>query len=300
MALESGAARFVNRVPAPALFITAGFSQYIGAAIAVGLFTLAPPHTVGWGRGFTAGLFLLAIIRPWRYSWTRAQLKETTLFGLFLLAMNVAFYFAIKYLPLGAAVALEFVGPVLVAARGVVGRRGQIAVGLAAAGVALISLIGLDWHGVGTRDLTVGLIAIFAASGFWSGYMVLAGKIASERSGQASLAVGMMAAALIFAPAAAPWAGPLLTLEGVGLMLALGLASSVVPYMLDQVAVRRLGTATFALLNALLPATATVVGIIGLRQIPTVGELAGLTAITVAVAMSAGGSNTGEPQVSNN
>src|SRR5699024_4474871 len=75
-----------NRVPAPALFITAGFSQYIGAALAVGLFALAPPHTVAWTRALVAGVVLLALIRPWRYSWTKKTLLESAVFGSVLLA----------------------------------------------------------------------------------------------------------------------------------------------------------------------------------------------------------------------
>lgn len=275
-----------NRIPAPALFITAGFSQYIGAALAVGLFALAPPHTVAWTRAVVAGIVLLAVIRPWRYAWSKKTLLESAVFGSVLLAMNVTFYIAINYLPLGAAVALEFVGPVIVAARGAAGTRGKVSVALAAAGVALISFVGLDWSGVGPREIGIGLVAIFVASGFWAGYMVIGGKIASERSGQASLAVGMVAAALLFLPASLPWAGGLARWDALWLIIGMGLLSSVVPYMLDQVTIRRLGTATFALLNALLPATATVVGFLGLRQIPTIGELSGLVAITVAVALS--------------
>lgn len=275
-----------NRIPASALFITSGISLYLGAALAVTLFAFAPPLTVAWARGMTAGLLLLLIIRPWRYTWTRKTFLESSLFGIVLLAMNIAFYIAIAYLPLGAAVALEFVGPIIVAARGLRGPRGKVAVALAAIGVALISLIGLDWDGVGVRELTIGLIAIACASALWSGYMVLAGKIVTERSGQASLAVGAIVGPLVFMPIALPWAGGLFTWQGVGIAFGLGVLSSVLPYMIDQVTIRRLGTSTFALLNALLPATATLIGLIGLRQIPTWGELGGLLAITIAVAIS--------------
>src|SRR5699024_4165319 len=128
-----------NRVPAPALFITAGFSQYIGAALAVGLFALAPPHTVAWTRALVAGVWVRSLIGLWRYSWTMKKLLESAVFGSILLAMNVTYYIAINSLPLGAAVALEFVGPVIVAARGAAGSRGKVSVALVSAGVALIS-----------------------------------------------------------------------------------------------------------------------------------------------------------------
>src|SRR5699024_9583203 len=114
------------------------------------------PHTVAWTRALVAGVVLLALIRPWRYSWTKKTLLESAVFGSVLLAMNVTFYIAINYLPLGAAVALEFVGPVIVAARGAAGIRGKVSVALAAAGVALISFVGLDWSGVGPREIGIG------------------------------------------------------------------------------------------------------------------------------------------------
>src|SRR5699024_6604864 len=103
------------------------------------------------------------------------------------------------------------------------------------------------------------------------------------------LAVGMIATALLFLPASLPWAGGLARWDALGLIIGMGLLSSVVPYMLDQESIRRLGTATSAPLNAMLPATATVVGSLGLPQNPTIGELAGLIAITVAVALSTRG-----------
>src|SRR5699024_5571658 len=135
-------------------------------------------------------------------------------------------------------------------------------------------------------DLTLGLIAIFAASGAWTGYIVLGSKIASQRSGQASLAVGMIAAAIVYAPFTAPWATGLLTLHAGMLVIAMGILTSVIPYMLDQVTIRRLDVSTFALLNALLPASATLVGLIALRQIPSFAEALGLLAITIAVALA--------------
>ncbi len=281
-------------MPAPALFITAGFSQYAGAAVAVGLFAAMPPHTVAWLRALAGAVMLLALIRPWRVRWNRAMLRETGLFGLALVGMNMLFYIAIGYLPLGAVVALEFAGPVVVAARGRRGGRGLLAVILAASGVVAISVIGLDWSGetgggLSAGRLALGLAATAGASACWAGYMVLAGRIAAVRDGQSSLAVGTTIAALAYAPLALPWAGPAMDASLLPAILGMALLSTVVPYMLDQVSIRRLGTATFALLNALLPATATVVGLLALRQRPGLWEVLGLAAITVAVALSGRG-----------
>lgn len=283
--------RTLARVPAPALFATSGIAQYSGAALAVGLFAVMPPHTVAWARGLVSALVLLLLIRPWRSRWTRATLVQTGLFGLVLVGMNMLFYIAISFLPLGAAVAIEFAGPAVVAAWGSRTPRGRVACALAAAGVAAISLIGLRWEEAGAGGIgpmLLGLACAAAAGATWAWYMVLAGRIAAVRDGQASLAVGSTIAVVLLAPLAAPWAGALLTFDGSiwVAVLGVGVLSSAIPYILDQVAIVRLGTATFALLNALLPATATVVGLLALQQQPTLGEIVGLVAISVAVALS--------------
>lgn len=125
----------MDRIPAPALFMAAGFSQFFGAAIAVGLFAFAPPHTVAWMRSVVAGVIIVALIRPWRTTWTKKTLTESGLFGLLLLGMNMFVYIAINYLPLGAAITLEFVGPILVAVWRGQGVSSRIAAILAMVGV---------------------------------------------------------------------------------------------------------------------------------------------------------------------
>src|SRR5690606_8718421 len=80
------------RVPAPALFLLAGVSQYLGAAFAVGLYDQLPAPTVAWGRGVAGALVLLVIVRPWRVRWTLRELGQSALFGVVLLGMNLMFY----------------------------------------------------------------------------------------------------------------------------------------------------------------------------------------------------------------
>lgn len=276
----------LDRVPAPALFLTAGFSQFFGAAVGIGLFDLATPHTVAWMRSVVAGIIISVLVRPWRLKWSWRTVGESALFGVVLLAMNMLVYTAFNYLPLGAAMTLEFVGPILLSAVRSKSPQGRLAAVLAFVGVGLISIVGLDWGGVAAGDLAIGLLAIFAASGAWTGYIILGSKIARERSGHASLAVGMLAAALVFAPVGAPWVAGLFTARALALVIAMGVLTSVIPYMLDQVTIRRLDVATFALLNSLLPASATLVGFIALAQVPSAGELAGLGAITIAVLLA--------------
>ena len=112
---ESGHRSVADRIPAPALFLASGFTQYAGAALAIGLFAVIPAASVAWWRLAVSAVVLLAWRRPWRQSWTRRELAAAALFGVVLATMNVVFYVAIEYLPLGTAVAIEFLGPVAVA-----------------------------------------------------------------------------------------------------------------------------------------------------------------------------------------
>ena len=105
-----------GRVPAPLVFAASAFSQYLGAGLAVSLFSLMPSTTVAWWRLVVGAVVLLALRRPWRRSWTRRALALAAAFGTATATMNVIFYAAISLLPLGTVVSLEFLGPVAVAA----------------------------------------------------------------------------------------------------------------------------------------------------------------------------------------
>src|SRR5690625_4910429 len=264
----------LDRVPAPLLFLIAGASQYTGAALAVGLFPLMPPHTVAWLRSVVAALVLLVLVQPWRRQvWNRRTLGQSAVFGVVLMAMNMLFYISIEYLPLGAAVAIEFSGPVAVAAWGRRTLRQRVAIVLAAFGVVAISVFGLDWSGAESGwHLVLGIAAALAAGSAWAGYMVIGGRIVTERDGISSLAVGTAAAEVV---------------------IAVGVLTSGIPYMIDQVTLKRLGTSAFALLNALLPASATGIALLVLGQRPTPWELVGLVAISIAVALAGQGARAG-------
>ncbi|MFH5821810.1 EamA family transporter [Georgenia sp. AZ-5] len=271
-------------VPAPALFMLSGLSQYLGAAVAVGLFAVMPATTVAWWRVLVSAVLLLAWRRPWRRRWTARNLAASALFGVVLAGMNLLFYVAIDHLPLGTAVSLEYLGPVAVAAIAGRGARVRVAIALALLGVLSISGLGVDWSEPGTG---VGVAFALAAGAAWAAYIVLGRRIAAGRSGLDSLAVGMAAGALVFAPVVARTAGlavgsPALLLGVVGV----GVLSSLVPYAIEQVALTRLPAPTFALLTSLLPATSLLVGLVVLRQVPTAGEVLGLVLVSVAVALA--------------
>ncbi|AEG45527.1 inner membrane transporter RhtA [Isoptericola variabilis J7] len=278
----------LDRVPAPALFVVSGLTLYLGAAVAVGLFETLGAPTVSWWRIVLAAVVLLAWRRPWRRAWTRRQLAWASLFGVVLAAMNIVFYVGIDHLPLGVAVAIEFCGPVAVAAVTGRGWRERGAIVVAAAGVVLLAGITLE-SDLERADVVIGLAAIFVAAACWAGYIVLGKRVAGAAgSGIDGLAVGMLAGAVVFAPF---FGGSVTTVvPDVGLLaflLVVAVCSSVVPYVLDQVVLRRVGTATFSVLLALLPATAVVVGAVVLGQVPSWPELVGLALISGAIAMTA-------------
>ena len=275
----------VGRVPAPALFLVSGLTQYLGAALAVGLFSVVAPPTVAWLRIAVAAVVLLAWRQPWRARWTRRDLVAVASFGAVLAAMNVTFYLAIDRLPLGTAVAIEFVGPVAVAAITGRGRRERAGIALAAAGVVLLAGVTLE-RGAGP-DVVVGLIAIGAAAACWAGYIVLGRRVALHGSGVTSLSLAMAAGAVVFAPFLAAGAAPILRDWRLALaVLGIAVLSSVIPYAIEQVVLRRVSTATFAVLLAMLPAAAAIVGAIALRQFLSAPELAGLLAVSGAIALT--------------
>lgn len=268
----------VRRVPAPLLFVTGGVSMYLGAAAAVWLFDEVNPAGVAWLRQLGAAAVLLAWRRPGRWNWRGKVFWLAAVFGLVTAGMNVAFYEAIARLPLGTAVALEFVGPVLVAAFGSRTKRDVAALSLVIAGVLLIADV--QWSGS-----TLGVLFALTAALLWAGYIVLGKRVADVGLGVDGLAVGFAVATVALAPLALGtgpvWQSPQLLVLGIGV----GVLSTVVPYVLDQVVLKRLGQASFALLLALLPVTATLIGLIVLSQVPSPPEAFGIAAVAVGLTL---------------
>jgi inner membrane transporter RhtA len=267
-----------DRLPPQALFVLGAISQYVGAALAVLLFASVPAAGVAWLRIVASASVLVAWRRPWRTRWTARRLRLVATFGLTLALMNVTFYLAIDRLPLGTAVAIEFCGPIAVAALGSRTRRDVAALALAAGGVLTLA----DVHLAASPD---GLALAVAAGVAWAGYIVLGHRVAADGAirPQDGLALGMAIGAAGFAPALVWSAVPALVSPALlAACLAVGVASSVVPYALEQVAMRRLPRARFALLLALLPATAAIVGAVLLGQVPGLVEAVGIALVVVA------------------
>ncbi|WP_433556073.1 EamA family transporter [Pseudonocardia xinjiangensis] len=266
------------------LIIAGAASMYVGAALATLLFGYIPAAAVAWLRVLGAAACLLAWRRPSLRTWTRRDFAVAAGLGVFAALMNVLFYQALVRLPLGTAVAIEFVGPVLVAAFGMRSWRDAGALAAAAAGVFLIA----DVHWTGSR---AGLFAGIGAAACWALYIAIGKKAAVTASGVDKLAVGLAIATVILSPLAVTL-GPafdptaptlIILLLGIGL----GIASNAIPYSIDQVVLARISQSLFALLLALLPLTATVIGYLALGQKPGLLELVGVAAIVSGVLLGA-------------
>jgi inner membrane transporter RhtA len=276
-------ARGGTAVPPHAYFLLSALFHYLGPAFAVLLFGQVSVLGVAWLRIASAAAVFALWRRPWRLvgGWPRERRRLLLALGLVLAAMNACFYLAIARLPLGTVGAIEFLGPVALAALGARTRRNWLALALAIAGVWLLTDVRL------ARE-PLGFAFAFANGALFVLYVVLGHRIAQDGGGEgidrlgAAMLVALVAITPVGLGGVAPvLARPELVLAGVGV----GVCSSVVPYVLDQLAMARLPRASFALLLALLPATATVVGLLVLRQRPHPAELAGIALVVAGVAL---------------
>lgn len=271
--------RLLTRVPPEGLFFVSGVSMYAGASVAVLTFQYLAPAGVAWWRVLGAGVFLVLVRRAWRRDWTWQSFGLAALFGTALAAMNLSFYLAIAELPLGNAVAIEFLGPTAVAAFGSRTRRAWFALALAVTGVVVLA-------GIEQGGTPAGFFFALLAGALWAAYIVLGERVATSGSAVDGLGVGMVIGAIAISPfGAVPAIEALVTPWVVALALAAALLSNVIPYALDQHIFTRVSRTRFALLNAMLPATATIVGLVVLRQVPGAIELLGIGLVVVAIAI---------------
>jgi inner membrane transporter RhtA len=280
---EGQTAGISTRIPPHLYFLVSAVFHYLGPAFAVLLFAHVDVLGVAWLRIASAALVFAAWRRPWRIlaGMSPSQLRNLLALGAVLGTMNAFFYLAIARLPLGTVGAIEFIGPVLLAAVGARTRRNIAAVAMAASGGWLLA----DVRFAGEP---LGFAYAFANCGLFMLYVVLGHRIAQDggKTGIERLGAAMLVALLVITPVGLVRAGPALTdlqllLAGAGV----GVCSSVIPYVCDQFAMARLPRATFALLLALLPAFATLIGIAVLRQIPAPAEIAGMVMIAAGVAV---------------
>lgn len=254
-------------------------SQYVGASIAITIFDRVEPHTVAWFRVIGAAVALLAISPGFHRGWSRRQLTGAAIFGIATALMNLFFYLGIARIDLGKSVAIEFIGPIAVAA--VMTRTPRNASALVIAVIGVVTLGGVE-----IGENTLGLVFILAASAMWAAYIVVGSRVAQLGRGVAGLGVGLAIGSVVIAPIGAPWSGPVwVSPTLLVLCLVTGVFSNAIGYGIDQYVMRRIPIRRFSVLLALLPVTAVGVGWIALGQRPSGLDLAGITLVLVGVAI---------------
>lgn len=272
-----------DAAPPHLYFLISAVFHYLGPALAVLLFARIDVLGVAWLRIASAAIVFAAWRRPWRSfaALDREGRRLLLAWGTVLACMNACFYTAIDRLPLGTVAAIEFLPVIVLAALGARSSRNALAVVLAVGGVYLLTDVQL-----GSQPL--GLLFAFANAVLFALYIVLADRVAKRPrlSGIDGLAASMLVAAVVVTPIGGWEALPALT-DPVGLLAGagVGISSSVIPYVADQLALARLSRATYALMVSLLPATATVIGIVVLTQIPGAAEIAGVGLVIAGVAV---------------
>ena len=276
-------ARLAATTPPHVFFVVSAVFHYLGPAFAVLLFARVDVLGVAWMRIAAAAVVFAAWRRPWRAfaALDREGRGLLLAWGAVLAVMNACFYVAIDRLPLATVAAIEFLPVIALAALGARTPRNALALVLAVPGVYLLT-------GVRIEGEPLGVALAFANAGLFAAYIVLADRVAKrpELSGIDGLAASMLVAAVVITPLAGAQAAPALfdpvaVAAGVGV----GLSSSVIPYVADQLALARLARATYALMVSLLPATATVIGVAVLAQVPSLAEAAGVALVVAGVAL---------------
>src|SRR5215211_6538238 len=274
-------AKLVEATPPQLFFVGSAIFHYLGPSFAVLLFARVDPLGVAWLRIASAGVIFAAWRRPWRA--LRAcgpDIRRLVVsFGVVLAVMNTCFYVAIDRLPLGTVAAIEFLPVIVLAALGARSAPNLVALALGVAGVYALVDVRLEGE-------PVGVAFAFANAVLFAAYIVLAHRLAraAALSRIDGLAASMLVAVVVVTPIGG-WSAARALVDPVALAVGIGVASSVVPYVFDQLAMARLSRAGYSLMVALLPATATVIGVIVLAQMPTRVEVLGVALVVAAVAL---------------
>ncbi len=268
--------RATARVPAWSLAVGAMLSVQVGGALAVGLFPSAGPVGTAWLRLIAGAVILVAIGRPRRSDVPREVVIPVLALGLATAVMSVAFLAAIDRIPLGTTVAIEFLGPLVVAAARAHRRSMLVWPALALFGVLLLTR---PWQS-GVDALGI-LAAALGAVG-WGTYIMLTQHVGDRVEGVKGLALTVPIAALVTIPFGLPQAIGALSWQVVLAAFGLALLTPVVPWILEMQALRRLTITAFGTLMALEPGFAVVIGAVLLHQVPGPAQILGVALVILA------------------
>lgn len=262
---------------AAVLVLVASVAADAGAAVAVLIFPiLGPMGVVSLRIGFSAVLLLL-IARPALGGRTRKDWLTVVGFGAILAVMNTSFYFSIERIPLGVAVTIEVLGPLILSV--VMGRRGVSWLWALLAFAGVVILCGVD---VGRLD-PVGIVLAVVAGACWAGYILAAAGTGRRFAGLDGLALAMAVGTVLTLPFGIAFAGPaLLRVDVLAIGLVVAVLSSGIPYAVELIALRRLPESTFGVLMSLAPATAVIAGWLILHQRLTLLDLIAIALVTAA------------------
>lgn len=291
MSIRAGSTRpspgaLLDALPPVWLVLVGVVSVQTGAGVAKNLFEALPPSAVVWLRLLTSAVLLALLVRPALRARTRTDWMVVIGYGVALAAMNFFIYQAFARIPLGIAVTIEYLGPLLIAILGSRRRIDLLWAGLAGLGVAAL---GLEF---GALDPLGVLFAALAAIA-WAGYILLSAATGRRFSGASGLAIASVVGVVVMAPAGVIEGGAaLLDWRLLLFGLTVGVLSSVVPYTLELNALRRMPPRTFGVLMSLQPAAAALAGLVLLGELLTVWQW---LAVTCVIAASAGSTRTSSP-----
>jgi inner membrane transporter RhtA len=248
----------------------------LGVAASVRFLSDLGPLGAAWIRLAWSGLIIVVVVRPWRIRYSRPAIRAGLVLGVATAGMCTFFMFAATHIPLGTASALEFMGPLTVAAFHGRQRRSWVWPLLAVVGVLLLTQ---PWSG--NFDL-VGVAFALAGACCYAAYILFTQRIGDEADGLEGLAISLPVAAVLSTLVAVPSTAPRLDLEHIAIGLLLALMVPFVPFLLELLALRRLTAAAFATLMALEPACALLVGLVLLGQVPDAMGIVGMVCVAAA------------------
>jgi inner membrane transporter RhtA len=273
--------RFAPILPFAAMLVTIVSVQF-GAAFSKQLFPVLGVERTTFLRLGLGALMLAPILKPWKMRVPRRQLPLLLFYSATLGTMNLCFYLAVQRIPLGIAVALEFIGPFGLAIAFSHRRMDLLWVALAMAGLWLLLPLSQAFHAHAPALDGLGVMFALCAACCWAAYSLLARRIGNSQ-GPAIVALAMVIAALLILPLAAVQPGPIIITAHVALAaVVMALFSSALPFSLEMIALTAMPTRVYGTFTSLEPAVATLMGLMLLRELPTAAQLAGIAAVVAA------------------